>query len=527
MNRGRLLTIVVFLFLVFLSEVFLRMSPTTAFDTFFGERSCNLWLADEINHGKTLYADVFSQYGAFPAYSHAWLAALFGNTPETFARMQQVESLLTVVLAWILLRRCLSTESAALFLLVFIGPVLLFTAGRTAHIAPERLMLLAVALTWRPTASTTYRSIAVSGALMGAMQVVKFGGGIVAVAAWILAEICLRPVGWRELTSRWMALILGYAGITMLWAIILGLWLPWRNAVDVLWPLYMTANYTIYHADTGIRWPHWLGLKEFFALQMGPLLALALVVTMIIEVVRQPREPKADKRPADPGAFLFLGLFFVLGLFMYFRNVWLVYENCWIAILASAWAWNRLPRLPRLAVAFVFSYVAMVSVHRVERLHWPNLTHLLTMPTGDKLWATDHEAARISGVKEVVDKLRTGKGDKDAVFVVGVGSGWHHFMGWPAANRISVWVMEGFVRPYDNGPLIDSLRQTAAVVIGESMPGTDPKTWTSVVSEQQHRYPSGLPDEVCAAFAQRLGPPIVIDDTYWVYPVLPEKDWPQ
>jgi len=362
---------------------------------------------------------------------------------------------------------------------------------------------------------------------MGAMQVVKFGGGIVAMAAWILAEACLRPVGWRELIPRWLALILGYAGVTLLWAIFLGLWLPWRNALDVLWPLYMTANYAIYNVDSGLRWPQWLGLKNFLALQMGPLFALALILAMIVRVVR-PQKPTRTRNEMDhPGAFLFLGLFFVLGLFMYFRNVWLVYENCWIAVLASAWAWNRLPGFPRFAVALVFFYASFVAIHRTVKLPSTNFTHLLTMPTGDKLWATDREAARIIEVKKVVDQLRSGKENKNAIFVIGVGSGWHHFMGWPAANRMSVWVMEGFVRPYDQAPIIDSLRHTAAVIVGEPMPGTDPKTWTSVVSGQQHLFPSGLPEVVCVTLAQRLGPPTLIDNTYWVYPVLPEKDWPK
>ena len=55
-------------------------------DFLFHDPGHNLFIADKMLSGASLYRDVFSQYGPVSAYVYTLVASLVGNTPTVYCR---------------------------------------------------------------------------------------------------------------------------------------------------------------------------------------------------------------------------------------------------------------------------------------------------------------------------------------------------------------------------------------------------------------------------------------------------------
>src|SRR2546422_10572665 len=78
----------------------------------FDDAGHNLLIAQTLLGGGTLYRDIFSQYGPIPAYVHAAVAALFGNTPRVSVHLVALASSVNVGLAYLLVRRAAGVHVA-------------------------------------------------------------------------------------------------------------------------------------------------------------------------------------------------------------------------------------------------------------------------------------------------------------------------------------------------------------------------------------------------------------------------------
>jgi len=520
------LTIGIFLVLLMISELgfYQRFDRASAF--LFGEQSCNLWLADEISHGKLLYRDVFSQDGAAPAYGYALVASVFGNTPQVYLRLVQCLNLLVALLTWMLLLRRLKPPEAFLFLILVLSYAFFYTGNRTAYLGMERLMLVFLALLWRSTGTSSRTHNALVGIVLAATQVVKFGGGIVAFLAWVLADLCQGRASWKDLLQRWFLMGAGYLAFTLVWARILLATLPSQIAFDVLWPFYMQSNYSIYH-NFESRWPHWIGKGVFFAQQIEVLVAAVLVLGSIGALIWRSRKMTVTESE-ESGPFLFLGFFFLIGIGIYLKNVWHYYEYYWIVLLAAAWPWKQLSRWPRLGVTAIFLLGFVIQLHWMTKGPPPELTQRILLPSGEHLWATMDEAKTVNNLEKAVGQLQNHEPKRKAVFVIGLGAGLYHAFQWPAANRQSIWTMQGFIRPYDIEPMLDSLQNVAVVVVTEgTIQANDPRQWTHTWFDSDPiPVPTGLPEIICQELARKLGAPVQVAKNFYVYPVLSKGAYP-
>jgi hypothetical protein len=145
-------------------------------------------------------------------------------------------------------------------------------------------------------------------------------------------------------------------------------------------------------------------------------------------------------------------------------------------------------------------------------------------PAKDTLWLSAENENRITRLQHVLEPLQQERGDAalrpPAILGFPMGSGFHHFLGYPSATR-HAWFMSGFVRPREEETLLKSLDRTFAVVVifpdpRSEPPSADPSTWEFFSIPLFTRSTS-------LAFASRLQHPVEIDSRCWVFPVLPQN----
>jgi hypothetical protein len=353
---------------------------------------------------------------------------------------------------------------------------------------------------------------------MGAMVLVKFGGGCIAGAAWVLTDLCLSPLNVRVLASRWIRLGTGFLIVTLVWVLLVYATLPAAVAGDTVFPAYMVQNYQT--VPFSLRWPVWHNRGYFIGAQMVPLLCAVLFLVTLFVVLRRGRPEKIEgEKAGDAGAFLFLGFYFLLAFFFYFKQVWLIISGFWLLGLAAAWIFSRLPLAARTAFLLFCLPAACLMVKSAVSVDAPGLVALDFGPAG-KLWADPASAARVSKIREVVDALRAQRPQAPAVMAFNVNGGWSHFCGWPVPTRHG-WLQPGFLRPADEPALLDSFDRTAALIVADYPP--DQLPFTGDPTSWQPKLATVFPPPLLNALQRRLAPPIRIDDTAWVFPLRPAR----
>src|SRR5437899_7196837 len=114
----------------------------------------------------------------------------------------------------------------------------------------------------------------------------------------------------------------------------------------------MVGNYAGYvNADT--RFPHWHNFGYFVGVQLPVLVAAICFALLCLRVIgRMPRAiqngpPQTQSLPLAP--FLFLFLFWFLGMFGYLAHVWLIMGYVWLPIIGAAGALAGLRWIVRFA----------------------------------------------------------------------------------------------------------------------------------------------------------------------------------
>jgi hypothetical protein len=514
----------------------------------------NLLVAQVLSDGGTLYKDVAYPYGPLPAYAFAGFSAIFGNSPLSYTVFHLVLSLADLSLACALLRSALSPGWVAVVATIGLVPTMVYPgtpvlfAGMSAYVPLERLGLLLVALLWTPPATRTHGRALSLGVVLGLWQTVKFGGAFVAGLAVVILDLLMLGHARRvsgdapRVRGRWLGgllvVLVGFLAVEaclVAWAF----WtLPERLARDLVWPWYMRSAYPI--APPRARWILWDGIGPSLDVQ------LALVVGAVVSLVALCRN---RTRPR----LLLPALFFVVATAGYFRAAIHFEQHGWELILASAWVLEggglgRLAPLGWLPGFASVVHVALVvpaplSTTSGAATAWPwrhrltlpyvgrALQRPLDLPGGARLWddassvETVHAIVRTLGACGVV-AWPAGRPPERAALVLGFGAGFLHFFRIPYLTRYS-WYQTGFVRPYEEDALIGSLDRTTTLVVpqqwvrlqpfgryraesGRPPPTPDVRSWARDVEQLPRFY---------AALVRRLGPPVLVRDWVWVFPV--------
>jgi hypothetical protein len=309
------------------------------------------------------------------------------------------------------------------------------------------------------------------GLVLGVWQGVKFGGAFYAGLALLLADVLslalarppsLRPwLGWLLLTG------LTFLGVEAAWSGLAFALLPWRVAVDALWPQYMLTQYASL-GDSPL--PAWAGWRYFTGQQLTPLVGISLGVAAlagcVIAAVR--RRPSGEGTAASDHVRLLIPLlFFLLGFAGYFRHVHQPLQYLWAGCLAGALLVDRLPRLSWLVLGLCW-LPGLALVVKTDLISAPAAgIEAVEMPTGDSLYLTREEAATLDGTLTQLARLRSdetpGGDTRRCVLIYPNGAGMHHFYAIPRAGR-HAWYLAGFLRPFEEADFVRTLDAEYAVV---------------------------------------------------------------
>ena len=498
-----------------------------------------LTIADQLLQGGALYKDIFYQYGPFPAWFYTSVAAVFGNSPATVLTMQQVLSLVVAGLAYRLLRSALPQTQTILFLIIGLFPLLLLPGSSLAefsgldYVSWERLLLLAIALAWKlPQQRTRWYAVA-QGGLLGFLQLNKFGSAFVAGAALVLVDLFyVREFATTRSSRRqWLItnliLLASFALVEGGWIVAAFRFLPNQIAWDTIWPYYMLESYASYVIGAD-RWPRWQNAGYFVVAQLPAIAALFLFAYSVFRHASRRTPTAVFSGERAFGGFAFLAAFFLIGLTIYFRHVWHIYQYLWMIIPAAGWA-IRDARLPLQAalLALWLPAFAMSVKGLLPRQPAAELV-LETFPSGDKVWLEPVVQKRLAALHAYLLTLESPASSGPRILLFPDAGGLHHFFRAPARTRF-FWFTGSLVQKHDEARFLEDFSSLDAVVVffpqpQKSPPAPDPLAW----SRQLFSRPA-FGEELNRSIAARLAEPLMIDERCWVFPVVrtrPERALP-
>jgi hypothetical protein len=517
------------LVLVFLWS-FLRFwsHPEAIMDSrFFAHDLANqLHLNDELLPGKRLYSEVFSQYGPATAYLNALVARVFGNTARALMLFQTSLAIVVLLQVYVLVRRRLSPWRAVLFTTIAVLPWIPSAAGGPgAYIQPyggfERIILLAAALSWRPLLERTRWRNIILGLLLASLQWFKFGSAFIAGAGLFATDLIilahLKQVhrrSWKTLVAANALILAGFlAGECALW-IYLASTQPWPIARDVLWPVYMVSNYAGY-VTWNTRFIDWENLGYFIGAQLPLVAAIVSFAFLLGRLLGRRATARRETRDAEnfasSGPFVFLILFWVLGLSGYLAHVWLAMGYAWLLMVGAAAGIARFRPVTGLIVLAAWAPCFFSTARGIWPSHTPTDLKPVTFRNGETLWLDATWQARIEILSQrLAEECGAPEHPSKAVMAFVSGGGIAHYLGYPVLMRHS-WFMPGFVRPYDEDAVRASLPHTGALVLFLNKPPMEQ------LPLNVNRWGMGtiFSDALAAEIPRHFQKPIQVDSTCW------------
>lgn len=494
----------------------------------FGDIGYNFWVVERLLAGDRLFADVAYQYGALPAYLHAAVAAVFGNTIATFNGVFLAVSLLNVLLACLLIRRVSSRTTTAVVVGLGLTASLLvpgsLLGGNTnsVYIPLERTLVLIAALVWTPPWSRTPARAALIGTVIGSWQLVRFGGGAFVGAAVVATD--LLALWWNRSAargglSRWVRSMLMTVGAAVLVQVVQAaialLALPGPVAWDYVWPSYVLESYAGW-VTPEVRWPRWGGWNLLIGQYLSPLVGGAIGLFALGWYLANRRGTGTTgaehSRAAESIRLLLPLLFFLIASVGMFRMAYHFLQFAWLLVIPAAWLLERSGWAVRATIIALFIPCFALNAKSIF-LTPPAADHKpFRTPSGEVLWATPGVQSELRHVAAQIAASAGPAGARNpAAMILPLGAGFHYAYRVETPLR-QAWFLPGLVRPEDNKQIIVSLDRLDAIVVrdpADSMVAERPCTW---------RQPSPLSAEACAALAKRLGEPQRVG-RHMVYPV--------
>ena len=499
----------------------------------YSDAGVNLWLAERIAEGARLYRDLGFSYGPLAIYPYAWFARVFGNTPQGFDGFLAAWSVVGIVLSYRLLRRSVSRGTAVLvvagglYATLLLPGSLIFGPQSSAYFVLERVIFLAVLLSWRPSATRGVGNAVATGVLLGVWQGVRFGSalfvGAAIVAVDLLALYFIRAD--RATILRWIRLGLITTGCFLavegLWAVWAYSSLPAADARDFLWPSYVLESFDEW-PDT-LRWPRFVSVPLFVGQQLFPIGAAALGAIAFWWALRHRNgrvSPGATTPSrviaADDLVMLIPWCFFMFGAAGLFRAVGHFHQYAWTLPFAAGLAIDRGGR--RLVVAFVLLALPGTAVLlRANLITRPGPDRVMVRaPNSGYVVVSEAERRRT----EVLREYATSPVSRSLIFVP-VGTGFHAFFDTRFRGRQSFFIL-GFPRGDDANVMLHTLASEPAALVlldhpSSETPGPDPCTWFA------WRHFSA---DLCARLATRIdaAQAIRVDEKTWIIPGVMDAD---
>lgn len=499
-----------------------------ASDVLFSDAGYNLLVVQRMLDGGRLYADIAFQYGPLPPLVHAAAAGIFGNTLGVFHALLLTVTLVNVGLAYWLVRRCTSTRTAAVVVglgltaSLLIPGSLLGSFSNASYIPFERTLILLGAIAWSAPGQRPRDRAILLGVVIGSWQTVRFGGGVFLGIAVVIADLLALwwSAGLRGDRVRiWLRSIMVTIAAAVMVEIVLValafLLLPREIAVDFVWPLYVLDTYDAW-VTPDLRWPRWGGWRVFIGQYLSPLVgALSGLAAVAWYLRREDSGPGGIAPVADAERIRLLipFLFYLVGTVGFFRMAFHFFQFAWALVIPAAWLLERGGRIPRLAIPALLLPCFLLSARtQLASAPDPGQREFVT-PSGEALWGSPDAVAELDEMVRLTSGMPTGAepAARPALLVLPLGAGFHHAYSIPSLAR-QPWFMNGFPRPYDEPPLLESLDRTSHVVLrapGPNMTPGDPCSWYE---------PFPLSPPTCRAMAERLGPPTRVGE-YWIFPV--------
>jgi hypothetical protein len=486
--------------------VFRRADLTRPGALVFSDAAYSLFVAAEVLSGARLYRDVACPYGWLPVAAYATLASAFGNTPTVYLQFLLVVSATGLALAYLLTRRFLPVGLSLVVTLggllpIFVLPGSLLGGYLSSYYMPlERLLLILAALVWRPPLQRTRTQGAALGAIAAALQMTRFGPGVVLFGAIVGIDALLvwptSRAGFRQwLRSLWPMAAAAATGELLLISVSFAL-LPVPIAKDLLWPAYFTEVYAQQH---GRRWPDLSNWRLDVAQYANPAVSIVLTATGVFTVLRRRQVVENEL-----WALFLLPLLFVLGTFTLFKMDHHLRQFAWVFVLGSVAALARWPWSWALAVA---GWAPVAAVVGLSVIRGPDSAHrLVDLPVGWTLASSQAENLRIEGIHQALNAIehRSGRGP---VLFDPSGAGFYVMYGVPHVSR-HTWFYPAAVRPYEIQDLAQQYRALQALVVCR----TD-----KTAGEPQVLFNKSFPEALRTSLAARVAELVWRDDDCRVY----------
>jgi hypothetical protein len=475
---------------------------TTGTAYLFQDEGLNLVVADTLLSGGSLYRDIAFLYGPIPAYVHAGVAALFGNTPYAYLRLLVLISCLDVGLAYALLRRAAAIPVATaitvggIFTLALTPGSIVGGLTSSVYVPLERTVLLLLALAWEaPGVRGLGRSVLI-GLILGTWQGVRFGAAAVAGASILLIDLIylaaagISPSALRDWARSLAAIAVGFIALELVWIVSAFSTLPSEIASDTVWPVYLLRSYSSW-VTPEIRWPQWLGWRFMIAQYLVPLTAAVLGLAGLtgwVAAVRRQASRGTSAGVVSAGAVFIPLCFYLLGCFGYFRTVFHFRQFMWALIPAAAWELQRRGAATRIATAALWSPGAATMFRHALLAGAMAPMVAVSLPSGGTIGATPALADRIAFLKRFTSTEAAGA---PVIYLAG-GGGWYGAYQIPHATR-HVW-FEGFdtIRPYEERAFLEALNRTPALIVCDR----NDQTWPSAGGLPVLPFPPSIADAI-------------------------------
>lgn len=441
--------------------VLLRPDLTRGAAFLFGDEAANLFAADALHRGRTLYTDVAYPYGPLPIEMYRATSAVAGNSPGVFLALMAVLSASSAFMAGSLIRRSADVVTSAALVLVALLPTMPLPGapigGYTSSIymPVERIVLLAAAMLWSPPTTRSWRRGLCLGVILGACQGVRFGSGAVMVAATaIVDQLAVHGTvpDRRRAARRATAWILaGFLAAETGWAVWAIVTRPRPYALEFLWPLQMWET----HQMSGMpRWPSWGGWRMALVQYTMPAIALTLSGAGVVNWIRAGRDRASGKAEMHGGAAM-LFVFFVVAALVYFRHEHHFRQFAWMLVPAAAGPMCRVRRPVRL-VLLALCAPALWPI--ASGLMGPPSRDIVTLqtPRGFSLVVPVETAARV----EFLNAHRT----TGPVLFIPNGAGWLYAYDVDSVSRHHWFYSRAVVRPFEEDTFARDVEHAAIVI---------------------------------------------------------------
>ena len=465
----------------------------------FGEPSWPVWVVGHLLKGDMIFRDVCFPYGVLPTFYLTGAAALFGCTTHTLALFTALAGTLGAASAILFLRRAgLSFRMRWIVWVSIVAPALWHSAvNLPAYANLEASLIITILAVLRPTGERTKANGLLVGALMGLLNLTKFGSFVgIGLAVIALDVFCAlisdrRGKGWlshlfERVVVAELAIFFGFVAvegprIAVSWFVF-----PpdiWKDFV--IFPLETIKSYKTFTGGWDVvaffreaGWGYRIGTIGLKALVMAMVLAGAMVA------IFRAWRARGLKKDAEM-MILLSAIWFSAGFLFYYHHLEHIVVYSTPLMAAAAVVLSRFKSAPRLVLG-VFLFVCTGGAVAGKLAFQKDGRTQVVMPNGDKLWFKEQDKAVFEQISAAVNGALKEQGSTGSGAVVvwrAIGAGWHHFMGWPSACRHGYLIAHEWIRPYEFDQTITAFKNSTVYLAklprdGDALKVTaDRSTW--------------------------------------------------